>query len=150
MLQWKLPTWWDFCTITSTSCYPINKTDEIKLLIGENVHVGLYRSCPVWGTEPKGKPEARWHLPRAILSWTGLEKALECPPLPLHLETDTYATSTSTIATAGVCSHCWARLGRAVCHYKKQEPVTFTEYTGYTGGAREGGEGQVEVSCLSL
>lgn len=40
---------------------------------------------------------------------------------------------------SGVCSHCQAGLGRAVCHGKEQEPVTFTKYTGYTGRAGTGG-----------
>lgn len=54
---------------------------------------------------------------------------------PLHPETPTPATSSSTTTAPNACSHSWAGLGRAVCHYIGQKPVTFTKYTRYTGRA---------------
>lgn len=75
--------------------------------------------------------------------WNGIH-------LPLHLETPTSATSPSTTTTPSVCSHRWAGLGRAVCHYIEQEPVTFTKYTRYTGRAGEGVRHKQTMICLSL
>lgn len=71
--------------ITSTSCYPINKTDETKLLIGATVHVALSHSVLQRHADRRASDKVCRNLPKPVYPgqiWGGRGKP---PPLSHHI-----------------------------------------------------------------